>query len=331
MILFIGIDVSKETLDLGASSDDQIVSAKKVSNDKAGWKEMIKWARRLARSRFESIHFCLESTGIYGEGVLEFLQEETRYAVSMVNPAQIKAFGQSRLLRTKTDKADAALIASYAARMNPAPTERLSEGVKRLKVLTRHYEFLVAQRTDARNKLEAVSDKDVRSSINRVIKRHDEEIRNVLRQIKDLIDKDPDLKGRIDLLKSIPGLGELTSSILLCELHRSAHYGRISKSAQTAHAGLAPMQRQSGTCIRGKSMICKAGNSRLRKCLYMPALVAIKHNPLIRLFYERLVSKGKPKMVAVTASMRKLLVLAIGVLNNQMPFDPDYRRKEIAS
>ena len=330
MVLFVGIDVSKETLDLAASGDDQIISDKKVSNDKAGWKEMIKWAKRLARSRFESIHFCLESTGIYGEGLLEFLQEETRYPVSMVNPAQIKAFGQSRLLRTKTDKVDAALIASYAARMKPAPTERLSEGVKRLKTLTRHYEFLVAQRTDARNKLEAALDKDVRSSINRVIKSYDEEIRNVLRQMKDLIDNDPDLKGRIDLLKSIPGLGELTSSILLCELHRSAHYGRISKSTQTAHAGLAPMQRQSGTSIRGKSVICRAGNSRLRRCLYLPALVAIKHNPLIRAFYERLVSKGKPKMVAVTASMRKLLVLAIGVLNNQVPFNPDYRGKEVA-
>lgn len=271
MILFIGIDVSKGTLDLAATADGGVViSAKKVLNNKSGWKELVRWARKLAKNRFEGIHFCLESTGVYGEGLLEFLQEETRYAVSMVNPAQIKAFGQSRLLRTKTDKVDAQLIACYAATMKPAVTEKLPEGLKKLKALTRHYEFLVGQRTDARNKLEAVSDTHVHDSIHRVIKGHDEEIRKVLRRMKDLIDNDPDLKGKIDLLRSIPGLGELSSSIVLCELHRSAHYGRISKSAQTAHAGLAPMHRQSGTGTRGKSVICRAGNRRLRRCL-LPA------------------------------------------------------------
>ncbi len=105
----------------------------------------------------------------------------------------------------------------------------------------------------------------------------------------------PGLKEKTELLKSLTAIGDITSKILLCELHLEDGRARISAKAQTAHAGLAPEHRVSGSSVRGKPHICRVGNSRLRKCLYMPAMVAINHNPVISAFYKRLIGKGSLK------------------------------------
>ncbi|MCG6537123.1 MAG: transposase, partial [Syntrophales bacterium LBB04] len=136
-------------------------------------------------------------------------------------------------------------------------------------------------------------------------------------------------KDKVELLKTIPGIGETTARILLCELHVENNDEKITAKVQIAHAGLAPAQKQSGQSVRGKSMICRTGNARLRRCLYFPAIVASKFNPVITEFYQRLLARGKHKKVAIVAAMRKLLSIAIGVLNNKVAFDPEWVVKTV--
>jgi transposase len=329
--LFVGLDVSKGDLEVSATIDGKtVVSSRSVRNNEPGWQVLIKWSRKNAgRLGCEGLHYCLEATGIYSEGVLEYLQEQPDSIVSRVNPAQIKAFAQSRLLRTKTDKVDAALISFYAALVMPAATEKMPVDLKELRSMVRHLEYLVERRAQAKTRLESASNTLVVKSIEEAIGHDDGQIKEMERKIRDHIDKHKGLSEKIDLLKTIPGISDTTARVLLCEFNMAVQEGRISAKAQTAHAGLAPGQRQSGTSVKGKSRICKTGNSRLRKCAYLPALSAIQYNSLVKGFYERLVSRGKPKMVAVIAAMRKLIVLAIGVLNNGVPFDPDWVSKSL--
>ena len=324
--LYVGIDVSKSSLDVSATDDGQDEkSHKSVENKEAGWRALVKWAHKHAeKTGCEEVHYCLEATGVYGEGVLEYLQEQPRSIVSMVNPAQIKAFAQSKLLRTKTDRVDAALISLYAAMVRPARTEKMSVELKELRSMVRHLEYLIDRRAQAKTRLEAATAIEVIKSIEEAIKHDSEQIKEMESKIREHTDKHTDFRGNLELLKTIPGISESTARSIFCELRGAGQEGRISAKAQTAHAGLAPGQRQSGSSVRGKSHICKIGNSRLRKCLYLPTLSAIRCNPVIRAFYERLLSRGKPKMVAVVASMRKLIVMAIGVLNNGVPFDQEW-------
>lgn len=328
--LYVGLDVSKGSLEVAATCDGKsIAGAKSFGNEKTGWRKIVKWARKNAeRLGCEGVHYCLEATGVYSDGVLEYLQEQTDSIVSMVNPAQIKAFGQSRLLRTKTDEVDAVLISYYAAVIKPAATERTPLEVKELRIMVRHLEYLIERRAQAKIRLETANNASVEESIEEAIRHDDEQIREMENKIRDHIDKNKGLRDEIDLLKTIPGISDTTARILLCELKKEGQEGKLSGKAQTAHAGLAPGQRQSGSSVRGRSQICKTGNSRLRKSVYLPALSAIQWNPLIKSFYDKLISRGKPKMVAVVAAMRKLIVLAVGVLNNGVPFDRDWVNRQ---
>jgi len=133
----------------------------------------------------------------------------------------------------------------------------------------------------------------------------------------------------VELLKTIPGIGDKTAYEILSEIHIEDGEN-LNVKAQVAHAGLAPRERLSGSSVRGKSKICKKGNSNLRGALYMPAMCCIQHNPILFGFYHRLLSKGKLEMVALVAVMRKLLTICIGVLRNNQPFQVDWvqKRKE---
>lgn len=233
-------------------------------------------------------------------------------------------------MRTKTDRVDSELLALYAATVKPKVTEKRPEDLKELRSLVRHLEYLINRRGQEVGRLESTTSALVADSIKGIIKSYDKQIEKIKEAIEEHLRKHPDLRERTELLESIPGIGEITSKILLCELHMEGGGERISAKAQTAHAGLAPQHRISGSSVRGKPRICKTGNSRLRRCLYFPTMVAIKHNPVIRRFYRRMLENGKPKMVALVAAMRKLLVIAIGVLNNRTEFDENWDGREYA-
>lgn len=330
--MYIGIDVSKLKLDAAATADGAaIVSRKTVDNNAKGWRALSEWAKRHSRKlKLSDIHYCFESTGIYGHPLLEFLEEQPDAIVSMVNPRQIKGFGASLLTRTKTDKADAELIARFAAIMKPLANERIPSELKELKALVRHHQYLVDRRAEVKRRMEGVTNADILSSMENAIANDSGQIKEIEQKISAHIKRHSGLKRDVDLLKSIPGIADTTAHLLLCEMHAARKEGKLSRKAQTAHAGLAPQQRQSGSSVRGKTRLCKAGNGRLRKGLYFPAVTAIKRNVAVSEFYGRLVSNGKSRMVALAAAMRKLLVIAIGVLNNQTPFDPQWQKQKPA-
>ncbi len=173
-----------------------------------------------------------------------------------------------------------------------------------------------------RNRLEAPGlAQPVRASPERALEMLAGEMEQLGKQIADHVDQHPDLKGRRDLLCSIPGIGETTAARLLSELS-PVDFARARQVA--AYAGLVPSPRESGTSVCGRARLSKRSNVRLRRALYWPAIVAMRHNPVLRAFANRLLASGKPKLLVIAAVMRKLLHLAFGVLKHGRPFDPNW-------
>jgi transposase len=140
--------------------------------------------------------------------------------------------------------------------------------------------------------------------------------------IGDHFDQHPHLKQQRDLLTSIPGIGDMTASVLLAEIRDVSDYNNARQLA--AYAGLTPCERSSGTSVKGKTRLSCTGNVRLRKALYLPAVVAMRHNPLLKAMSDQLLGRGKVKMQVIGALIRKLVHLAFGILKSQKPFDPNY-------
>jgi transposase len=186
----------------------------------------------------------------------------------------------------------------------------------------RHYEHLKTTRAQQSVYAKSSDQAVVSASIREVMATLDEQIAQVERKIHQHFDDYPDLKRRRDLLTSIPGIGETTAGAILSEI---PHIDRFqSAKAVAAFAGLSPRERRSGTSIHGRPRLCKTGNSRVRKALYMPAIVALRFNPTLRVFGERLLAAGKHKRLIIGAVMRKLLVLAYGILRSGVAFDANY-------
>ena len=322
----IGIDESKASLDCALTVDDKkVLASKKVANTPGGFATLAQWLHGYQKKKgCDRIHLCIESTGRYSASVAEYFEEQEGIWVSVVNPSLPKAFGKSLLLRTKTDVVSSLLLAFYVATVKPEPSPRVPPEVKELRSLVRHLEYLISRRGEEKSHLESVTHEAVVASIREIISQYDLQIEETETKISSYIDQNPSLKEKVDLLTSIPGIASMTAQLLICELHGEDGRGLLSAKKQTAHAGLAPGMKESGSSVHGKPHICKIGSKRLRKCLYFPTVVAIRYNPLVACFYHRLRKKGKPKMVALAACMRKLLVIAVGVLNNKTPFDEEW-------
>jgi transposase len=317
MASFLGIDLSKETFHASLLSNHS--EAKKVfPNAPKGYQQLTAW---LENRHAVDVHVCMEATGAYWEALALYLHS-LKYRVSAVNPARIKAFAQSELLRTKTDAVDAALIARFYKSQSPEPWLPPPPEIRVLQALMRHYDHLKTTRAQQSVYAQSLDAAVVAASIREVIATLDEQIAQVERKIRRHFDDHPDLKRRRDLLTSIPGIGETTAGSILAEI---PHLDRFqSAKAVAAFAGLSPRERCSGTSIHGRTRLCKTGNPRVRKALYMPAMVALRFNPTPRIFAERLLAAGKHKRLIIGAVMRKLLVLAYGILRSGIAFDANY-------
>ncbi len=325
-IIYSGIDVSKDKLDVALTSDgNKILSTATFQNSILGFQKLSAWVTKHSKA-FKFVHFCIEATGIYHEEIAEFLCDNENFIVSVINPFQSKAFAHSRLLRTKTDKVDASLLACYCSVTRPKTMHRTSEELKTLRKLVRTLNYQVEERAKYKTKLHSVKDNYAAHVVNATIFFFTDSITDIEEKIKCHIEKHSELKRKIDLLKSIISIGDRTAWQILAEL-KDIEAERIDAKAQVAHAGLAPKEYQSGSSINGKPRICRTGNKKLREAFYMPAMTAMRHNKPMREFYERLIAKGKPKKVALIAVMRKLLVTAVGVLNNGVPFDENWFEK----
>lgn len=327
--LYIGIDVSKLKLDTSTTiNPSNIIAFSKFENNPPGFNKLFNWVNNQRKKlKLVTMHFCIESTGIYSEEITEYLQEQKNTIVSLINPAQSKAFANSRLLRTKNDKVDSSMLAFYCAQNNPKETPQVSEDIKELKKLVRYEDYLIEQNAHLKTKLSSIKDAEIIESVNRIIMTHTKEIELIDKQILNHINKYEALKESVKLLTSIKCIGVKTASRILVEIIQEEN-GELTTKKQIANAGLAIRHKLSGISVKGAPRICKIGNSRLRKYLYMPTVGAIVSNPIIKEFYDRLISKGKHKMVALIACMKKLLSLAVGVLRNKSLFDPEWASKK---
>jgi transposase len=314
----LGVDVSKSKFDIALLRDNEYVLAT-FDNDSVGFVKLRKWLKKRV---VNELHACLEATGRYGDDLALFLHE-AGYRVSIVNPARIQAYAVSQLKRNKRDREDAKLIAHFCATQDPEPWTPPSQAQQELQAMVRHLESLQTMRQQESNRLQAgVPSMAVRETLEAHIAFLDEQINRLTQRIRDHIDHHPDLKQQKDLLTSIPGIADVTATKLLAEIPSLERFQGASQLA--AYAGLTPRQHQSGSSVFRRGCMVKTGNAHLRRALYMPALVALRWNPVIRVFADRLRERGKHKMVIVGAVMRKLLQIIYGVLSSGMPFDPSY-------
>jgi len=316
-------------VDVGASELVAALVGRKprcFKHSRTGIKAMVKWAKKMALET--PLHFCLEATGVYGYSVACCLHQEHHISVSVINPAQIASYGKAQLRRTKTDNVDSQVILSFAQSQNPPLWKPESSTIRQLY-------HLVVESARIRKALGQWGNRKhaqkYLKDLPKVIKQTQETLdRTMLRQLEkieqaivELCKQDEELKQDVELLCSIPGISDHTAVRVLA-------YGKnalkdYNRNALTAHAGLAPAQKQSGTSIHGKARIAKQGDRRLRTTLYMPALVAAHHNPILKTFYQRLLKKGKPKMLALVAVMKKLLIMMQAILKNKIPFNTKYQ------
>ena len=316
----LGIDISKESFDVvlrGTGGEQHRV----FSNDQKGFKALVGWAEKQPE---RVVHICMEATGSYWEGLAEALYQGG-YRVSVVNPYQIKRYGDHLLNRNKTDKADASLIAEFCEK----DRERLrawkpfSPEIKALRSMGRRLDELQDMKQQEQNRLKSgVTDQVVIESLQENLKHLEAQIKALWKKIKAHVEQHPDLREKQRLLISIPGIGKLTAIKLIAEIGEIKDFTSASQLA--AYAGLAPKQFQSGSSVHKQTRISKQGRTELRRCLYMPAVVASEHNPIVMDLKRRMLASGHVMMEVIVAAMKKLLHLVYGVLKSGKPFDPDY-------
>jgi transposase len=331
---WVGIDVAKRKLDVALLDERDKVKSRVFPNDAGGHAALLKWLGERGATQ-QDTHVCLEATGPYSEAPALALAD-AGWRVSVVNPAQPKKFAESILLRNKTDRTDANLLARFCQKLQPAPWQPPSPQHRKLRALVDRLQALKDMRQQESNRLEAIADVSARKSIEEHLVWLDARISELEQQIDDHIDPggsnaggaaDADaskLKQDAELIASIPGLGRTTAAKILAYLGDLRRFE--SAKALAAFVGVTPQRAESGSSLQGRSRISRIGHAHVRQALFMPALVACRYNPVIKAFRDRLTAAGKPKKAAVIAAMHKLLHIIYGVVRSGQPFDPNYRR-----
>ena len=306
MDIVVGIDVSKDRLDVAVAPSGLVFQ---VANTQAGIDDLV--------SRLEPVGVevvALEATGGFETAAVAGLSA-AGLAVVVVNPAQVRAYAHAIGRRAKTDPIDAAVIAAYVAATKPelrplkdAETQALSALVGRRRQIV---QMIVAEE----NREKMVLAKEAQKSIKRLLTALRRELESLDRDLDAHIRKSPVWRVRETLLTSVPGVGPATARTLLAEM---PELGSLDRRRIASLAGLAPFTRQSGTW-KGKSFI-GGGRGKVRAVLFMAALVASRHNPILKAFRDRLVAAGKPKIVAVVATMRKLLTILNAIIRDVKPW-----------
>jgi transposase len=314
---YVGIDVSKATLDICLLRQGRSDSCQ-VANTRQGMNQLHHW---LKKRQAQGAHVCLEATGIYSVEVAQFLHERG-YVVSVVNPQRIKGFADSQMRRSKTDKLDAALMAAFCQALQPEAWTPPEPAWYELRALLRQLEDLQQTRQQQVNRLESAASPVVRAQLEAHIVFVEQQIEQLHQMLKAHLQQHPDLKQQVHLLTSIPGIGFLTACRLVGEIRSISSFDDVRQ--RVAFVGLDPTRHDSGSSVRGSRSISRKGRAALRAALYMPALCARKHNPILRAFAAQLATRGKSPKQIITALMRKLLHLAYGILKSGQPFDPHY-------
>jgi transposase len=317
----LGIDIAKLKFNVCLINQSGKLRHKVFPNTSTGFEQLTEW---LSKQGVERVHACLEATGTYGEALSLFLYQ-AGHTVSVINPAAIKAFAQSRLSRTKTDRVDAELIARFCQAQAPPAWTPLPQEVRELQALVRRLESLIEMRVAEETRLSSgITVEMVRRSVEEHLAYLNQEIKRTEELIRTHINSHPTLKRQSRLLDSIPGIAQTTAALILSEVTDITQYRSARQVA--AYAGLVPRERQSGSSLRGRARLSKIGNARLRRALYFLAITALRCSPFFQSWAEGLQKRGKCKMSVICAVMRKLVHLAYGVLKTGQPFDPEWAK-----
>jgi transposase len=308
MATYAGIDIAKHGFDLAFEPKQKMPH---FDNDAQG----IQRCREVLQELKPRL-VVLEPTGGYEVALVAELQA-AGLPVAKINARRIRQFARASGQLAKTDMLDAQVIARFAAVLQPPAQEVVDEQTRTMKALVARRHQLVQMHTAENNRLEHACDKAIKRSIRAILQTIERQMDKVEKQIRDHIDSLPELRQKTKRLASVPGIGETTASLLVTDL---PELGRLNRRQIAALVGVAPINRDSGT-YRGKRMT-GGGRRDLRARLFMPTLVAVRHNPVIRRFYQRLVEQGKAKMVALIAAMRKLLTILNLMLKKNEDWNP---------
>jgi len=296
--IYCGVDVSKKHLDAFIHS-----KTIRFANTVKGIAQLMKQAGE--------IHYVFESTGGYERLAAWHLLEEGR-TVSIVNPGRVREYAKSIGQIAKTDRIDARIITRFAELVHPRETALPSADQRKLTVLVERRQQLLNMRTAETNRLDTAGEPDARKMIQKHCQWLENQIQGIEQAIAETISGNDELRRKAERIQSVKGLGKVSAATLLSVL---PEIGTLSRQEVAALAGVAPYNRDSGT-FRGRRHIC-GGRKRLRACLYMAALSAVRSNPHLKVFYNRLVEENHcPSKVALTAVMRKLIIAANSAVKN---------------
>ena len=312
----VGIDISKAKFDAVLLVGERGEHAA-FSHAEAGFAQFLAWLARHRPDPAAPVHAGMEATGNWGLDLADFLHGHG-VRVSVVNPARIKAYGESELARNKTDRLDAALIARFCRAHEPPPWTPPAPHLRALRELVRRCDALKTARVQELNRQKAgFASPVVAASITAHLAWLDEQIAEVFAHVRQLINADHVLRRNLALVRSITGFGEISAAVLLAELPNIAEF---TPKALAAFAGLSPSEHSSGSSVRRPGTISRIGSERLRSTLFMCALSAKRTNKALAAFVQRMTDAGKPPKVILVAVARKLLVYAHAVVRTQKPF-----------
>lgn len=304
--VFVGIDISKEQLDAHVLPKGMHTT---VKNDTQGIDSLIE----ILRSENPMV-IVMEATGGYEITVAAQLGL-AGLPIAIVNPGQVRDFAKGIGKLAKTDAIDAYVLARFAQTVRPIPKPLPTEDEKQIKELVTRRRQLVDLRASEKNRLHRARSNRVRRSIQTVIAALDKEIEDVDKDVDDLIRKSPLWCETEELLRTFKGVGPITARVLMAKLPELGH---VSRHEISRLVGLAPLNKDSGK-KKGKREI-SGGRADVRSTLYMAAVTAITSNVVIKPFYQRLIEAGKPFKVAITACMRKMIVILNAMLKKKQPF-----------
>jgi len=303
---FVGIDVAKDRLDVHLRPSGEALA---VGRDAAGLALLVD---RLAASAPQLV--VLEATGGFEVAVAAALVA-ARLPLAVVNPRQIRDFARATGRLAKTDRLDAAAIARFAEAIRPAPRPIPDAAARALGKLVARRRQVVEMSGSERQRRRQLQEPRLVRRVEAHLAWLQKELSEIETDLDDAVRASPAWRATEDLLASVPGIGKTSARTLIAEL---PELGSLDRRKIASLVGVAPVNRDSGT-LRGRRMIL-GGRASVRKALYMPTLTAIRRNPAIRALYARLIARGKPAKVAITAAMRKLLTILNAILKSQSPW-----------
>jgi len=318
-MVFCGIDVSAESLAVAVAEPDRPCFQREFANSASGHKALLLWLGKLKAQ----VRVSLEATGVYSMDLALALDAAEGIEVAVLNPKRIHDFARS-LRRSKTDSADAQVLAEFSKRMEFKAWQRPSRTALALRAITRHIEALGVEHTRAFNRLHAArgsmgTPRCVVEDLKRSMAGLQGRMKKLRREARAQVDSNERMREQFRLLVGMPGIAEISALQILGELVLLAP--DLNARQWVARSGLDPAHRDSGTSVHKPARISRAGSRHLRRALYMPALAAVRWDPHLKAFYQALLARHKRKLQALVAVARKLLHAIYGIFKSRTPYD----------